>query len=86
MENQNPKEKALKIYESMKGFRITNKHRMKCSMVLVDEMLDNIIRMADMTSDDFVKGWLFTEASLWKDVKSELDIIKDGFPVKKKKQ
>jgi len=86
MENLEQKEKALEIYNKMKGFRISNRHRMKCALVVVDEMIDNMIRMADMTSDEFTKGWLFTEASLWKDVRVELEIIKSGFPPIKRKK
>ena len=36
-----PEEKAKQIYDKMKGFRVTNKHRKKCALVAVDEVLEN---------------------------------------------
>lgn len=41
-----PEEKAKEIYDKMKGFRVTNKHRKKCALVAVDEVLRNANEMS----------------------------------------
>ena len=38
--------RAMAIYNRMKGFRVTNKHKKKCSLVAVDEMYNGIIHVA----------------------------------------
>lgn len=36
------KEKAKEIYDKMKGFRVTNKHRKKCTLVAIDEVIEGL--------------------------------------------
>ncbi len=68
-----PKEKAQEMYNSMKGFRVTNVHRKKCARVAIEKIIDNLVELSEMTSDVFIKGWLGTEAGCWEDVKNELE-------------
>lgn len=79
MENLEPKEKAEEIYNKMKGFRISNRHRMKCALVTVDEVLKEL-----KDNHDYSK--CMVEFTFWEKVKAELLIIKDGFPPIKRKQ
>jgi hypothetical protein len=34
-----PKDKAKELYDQMKGFRVTNKHRKKCARVAAEHLL-----------------------------------------------
>ena len=53
-----PKEKAKEIYDDMKGFRVKNTHRKKCSLVCVDKILncDSFFKTLD-DSKEFTKYW-----------------------------
>lgn len=35
-----PKQEAAEIYDKMKGFRVTNRHRKKCALVAVNMILN----------------------------------------------
>lgn len=49
------KEKAQEIYDRMKGFRITNKHRKKCALVCVDEMIKELEALYIIIQGDNVR-------------------------------
>jgi len=60
-----PKQEAEALFESMKGFRVKYSHSLKCAMITVDKILGYL------EADGFPP-----EVEYWKEVKSELLIIK----------
>jgi hypothetical protein len=80
MEKLEPKEKALEIYDKMKGFRISNRHRMKCALVAVQQTQNELMIIYPNRELNHVR------IKYWEDVLKELEIIKDGFPTIKRKK
>ena len=53
-------EKAREIYDKMKGFRVKNTHRKKCSLNLVNEMIRELKEISfahDMYMEEDINYW-----------------------------
>ena len=57
-----PKEKAVELFNKMKGFRVKHTHSKKCAVIAVDEILKALPE--DHQSDIW---------SYWEQVKTELE-------------
>lgn len=42
-----PEEQLKEIYDQMKGFRVTNKHRKKCTIKCIEQVLEQLYQMWD---------------------------------------
>lgn len=63
-----PKQKAIEIYDKMKGFRVKNSHRKKCALTAVKIIL-NDVGAKDWEPDEL------TGENFWLEVKIELEKI-----------
>lgn len=63
-----PKEKAVHLFEQMKGFRVKHTHSKRCAIRCVDAILDAI---RNDQSEDPEGEEMY--ANYWKQVKSELE-------------
>ena len=60
------KEQAKEIYDSMKGFRVTNNHRKKCAIAAVDLVIKTLEETGEMFK-------IFDLAEWHKEVRKELE-------------
>ncbi len=52
-----PEEKAKDIYNKMKGFRVTNAHRKKCTLVAIDEIRNLDQAMSVESAMEITRFW-----------------------------
>lgn len=64
----NEKEMALSIYNKMKGFRVKNSHRKKCSLICVDQIIS-----ANPHSNPLNSEGLKSTIEFWLGVKKEIE-------------
>lgn len=66
-----PKEKALELFNSMKGFKVKHSHSLKCAIKAVDEII-----ATDMLIDEDAYVETPSYLAYWVQVKSELLVLK----------
>lgn len=72
-----PEQKAQEIYDKMKGFRITNKHRKKCALVCVNEIIESLKITIGHCELRFVdRNEVQNDFDYWEDVLESLEKIK----------
>lgn len=64
------KEKAKELYDKMKGFRVKNSHRKKCTLVACAEVYDLELKVGQYLDEMPDKENYY---AFWEDVKSEIE-------------
>ena len=62
-----PKEKAIDLYNQMKGFRVKNTHRKKCTRIAVNQILIALNAIEGQNES------LYEEEKYWNLVKKEIE-------------
>lgn len=67
-----PQEKAKEIYDQMKGFKVSNKHRKKCAKVAASHLIENsAFNMDEDYKDDLDNPHLYE--NYWCEVFREIE-------------
>ncbi|MFT5724156.1 MAG: hypothetical protein ACI9JN_001273 [Bacteroidia bacterium] len=66
-------QKAKEIYDSMKGFRITNAHRKKCARLAIQRTIDVLMSLFDESLTDLERATIAVQLNNEIKIREELE-------------